>query len=162
MIEIRRIEPDEWTTAKRLIYRVAHEIFHETRALEEAIADFESRGELSDMDDIQANYFESGGIFLVMTDNDEIICTGAIRRHEDGACELKRLWLLQEYHGRGLGCRMIQELLAFAKDRGYRRVLLETDPAAQSRAYKLYKKIGFRDLHPHPDHPSDMVMELDL
>lgn len=162
MIEIRRIRPDEWATAKLLIYRAAHSLFNDPRALDESIAYFEARQELGDMDDIQASYFENGGIFLVMTDNSEIICTGAIRRYADDICELKRLWLLQEHQGKGLGYRMIQELFAFASDAGYQRVILETDPIAQPQAYNLYRRIGFRDLHPHPDHPSDMLMEMEL
>ena len=113
MIEIRRIRfaPDEWAVAKRLIYRVAHAIFNETRPLEEMIAHYDSRGTLDDMEDIQKNYFENGGVFLVTTENDQIIGTGAIRKLDDDMCELKRLWLLTEYHGRGLGYRMMQELL---------------------------------------------------
>jgi len=35
MIEIRRIKPDEWTAAKRVVYRVAHAIFNDPRSLEE-------------------------------------------------------------------------------------------------------------------------------
>ncbi|MEW6083705.1 MAG: GNAT family N-acetyltransferase [Chloroflexota bacterium] len=163
MIEIRRIEPDEWMTAKRLIYRVAHEIFHETRPLEEAIADFESRGELSDMDDIQANYFENGGIFLVMTDRGEIICTGAIRRYAEGICELKRLWLLQEHQGKRLGYQMIQALLAFARGAGYRHIRLETHPAYQKRAVEFYKKLGFTEIPiPNPNDDEDILMEMEL
>lgn len=162
MIEIHRIKPDERAGAKRLIYRVAHTLFNDPLPLEESIAYHNGRGELSDMDDIQASYFENGGTFLVMTDNSEIICTGAIRQYADGICELKRLWLLQEYQGKGLGYRMIQELFAFARDTGYRRVILETDPVAQSRAYNLYKRLGFRDLHPHPEHTEDMLMEMEL
>ena len=37
MIEIRRINPDEVTAAKRVIYRVAHEIFNDPLPLEESI-----------------------------------------------------------------------------------------------------------------------------
>lgn len=163
MIEIRRIKPDEWTAAKGLVYRVAHEIFHETRPLDEAIADFESRGELSDMDDIQASYFENSGIFLVMTDNDEIICTGAIRRYADGICELKRLWLLQEYQGKGLGYQMIQALLAFARGAGYRQIRLETHPTYQKRAVEFYKQLGFMEIPiPNTDDDVDILMEMAL
>ena len=163
MIEIRRIKQDESTTAKRVIYRVAREIFNDTRSLEEAIAFYESRGELKDMDDIQKNYFENGGVFLVMTDNDEIICTGAIRPYTGETCELKRLWLLTEYHGRGLGYRMMQELLSFAREKKYRRIRLETSPAYQKRALEFYKRLGFYEI-PFPNAPSDdeLLMELSL
>jgi hypothetical protein len=69
MIEIRRIKPDEWTAAKQIIYSVSHIIFEDQRPLEEAIAYKESQGRLKDMDDVQKNYFEKGGVFLVVTDD---------------------------------------------------------------------------------------------
>lgn len=163
MIQIRPIEPEEWNFAKRLVYRVAHEVFQDTRPLEEAISEYEARGELSDMDDIQASYFENGGIFLVMTHDDEMICTGAIRRHADNVCELKRLWLAPKHHGKGLGYRMIQELLAFARSTGYRRIRLETDAAHQKRAVEFYKRLGFSETPaPNASDDEDILMEMDL
>src|SRR5215216_8137108 len=115
MISIRPIQPQEWTQAKRVVYRVAHVVFSDPRTLDDSIAYYESLRELEDMDDIQKNYFENGGIFLAMYDDDEMICTGAIRRIDENTCELKRLWLLQDYHKRGLGFRMLNELLIIAR-----------------------------------------------
>src|SRR5438034_3035279 len=112
MIKLRPIQPDEWTQAKRIVYRVAHVIFNDPRTLEDSIAYFEARHELKDMDDIQKDYFENGGTFLALFDHDELIGTGAIRKFDEETCELKRLWLLHEYHGQGLGYRILQELLS--------------------------------------------------
>lgn len=163
MMEIRRIKPDEWLVAKRLIYRVAHEVFHETRPLEEAILDFEADGELSDMDDIQQTYFENGGTFLVMIVNGEMVCTGAIRQFTEDICELKRLWLLPEHHGKGLGYQMINELLAFARDKSYRQIRLETHAVYQKRAVDFYKKLGFVEIPiPNASEDEDILMEMDL
>src|SRR5512138_219605 len=128
MITIRPVQADEWMQAKRIVYRVAHVLFKDPLPLEDSIAYYEARHELKDMDDIQKDYFENGGTFLVMLDNDEMICTGAIRKLDEETCELKRLWLLHEYHGQGLGYRMVQELLSTARLRGYNRMRLETDP----------------------------------
>src|SRR5687767_9051738 len=122
MIKIRRIEPHEIPFAKELIYRVAHQVFRDTRPLGESIAFYESKGELHDMDDVQETYFGNNGTFLVMTDDGKIIGTGAICRLDDTTCELKRVWLLFAYHGKGLGYSMIQELLAFAREKGYQRI----------------------------------------
>ena len=133
MIEIRPITPEESMAAKRIVYRVAFVIFGRSRPLEEFIDYHESIHELKDVDNIQKNYFENGGTFLGMFEDGEMICTGALRRLDEETCELKRLWLMYEYHGRGLGYRMLQELLAIAKEMGYKRVRLETDPVAQSR-----------------------------
>ena len=107
MIEIRPIKPDEWMDAKRVVYRVAFVIFGSSRPLDEFIAYHESIHELKDMDDIHKSYFENDGTFLGMFKDGEMICTGALRRMDDETCELKRLWLLNEYHGQGLGHRML-------------------------------------------------------
>ena len=162
MIEIRRIKPDEGPAAKRVIYRVAHDIFQDPRLLEESIAYHESRGELKDMDDIQRNYFEKGGIFLVMLDDNHLIGTGAVRQLEDDICELKRLWLLSQYHGKGLGYRMIHELFSFAREKGYKRIWLQTDAVQQSRALEFYRRLGFHEIPRYTDRTDDIAMELPL
>jgi putative acetyltransferase len=162
MIEIRSIMPNEWMTAKRVVYQVAFPIFGRERPLEEFIAYHESIHELKDMDDIQKSYFENGGTFLGMFRDGVMICTGALRRIDDDICELKRLWLLNEYHGQGLGYRMLQELLTIARSMGYQRVRLETDPIAQSRALEFYKQAGFYEIPSYSDRGDEQAMELYL
>jgi len=163
MIKIRPIHPDETVVAKRIVYRVAHEIFNDQDSLEESIAYQEARGELKDMDDIQKNYFENGGVFLVMEDEDRIIGTGAIRKMDEGICELRRLWFLSEYHGWGFGYRMILELLRIARELGYVKIRLETAPVHQQRAYELYKRLGFYEIPKyHTTHEDDIAMEMSL
>ena len=162
MIKIRPIKPDEATIAKQLIYRVAHQVFKSTQPWEEIMAFYEARGQLHDMDDIQQNYFDNTGIFLVMTDNDQIIGTGAIRKIDNDTCELKRLWLLFDYHGQGLGYRMMQELLSFARRKGYARIRLETDRDHQTRAFEFYKRLGFYEIPRYSDNEDDIAMEMTL
>jgi putative acetyltransferase len=159
MIKIRHIQPDEVPFAKELIYRVAHRVFQDTRPLEESIAYYEARAQLHDMDELQQTYVDDKGIFLVMTDDERIIGTGAVRRIDAEICELKRVWLLFEYHGQGLGYRMMQELFAFARTRGYARMRLETDRFAQSRAFELYKRLGFYEIPRYSDNEDDVAME---
>jgi putative acetyltransferase len=162
MIKIRRIQPDEVDFAKQLIYRVAHQVFHDARTLEESISYYESQGELHDMHDLQKNYFGTNGIFLVMTDNDQIIGTGAIRKIDESICELKRLWLLFEYHGQGLGYRMMQELFRFAREKKYQRMGLETDQGHQNRAFDFYKRLGFYEIPRYSENEDDVAMEMIL
>ena len=161
MIEIRRIKPDEAPAAKQLIYRVAQDVFNDSRPLEESIAYYEERGVLQEMDSIQQNYFDNDGIFLVLTEDGQIIGTGAIRKIEDGICELKRLWLLTEYHGKGLGYRMMQELLSFAREKGYQRIRLETE-LTQKRALGFYKRLGFYQIQRYRENAEDIAMEMIL
>lgn len=162
MIEIRRINPDEVTAAKRVIYRVAHEIFNDPLLLEESIVYHESLDELKDIDNIQQNYLDNGGIFLIMLDDSQLIGTGAIWKIQNDICELKRLWLLTSYHGKGLGYRMLQELFSFAREKGYERIWLQTDAVHQSRALNFYRRIGFYEIPRYTDSTDDITMEMSL
>jgi ribosomal protein S18 acetylase RimI-like enzyme len=57
---------------------------------------------------------------------------------------------------------MIQELLAFARSKGYLRIRLETDRHDQSRAYNLYKRMGFYEIPRYSDNEEDAAMEMML
>ena len=162
MINIRPIQPGEIPSAKAVVYHVAHQIFEDTRPLEESIAFYESRAQLHDIDDLQQAYFDDDGIFLVITDKERVIGTGAVRKIDQEICELKRLWLFLEYHGQGLGYRMMQELFKFARAKNYRRMRLETDRSAQSRAFEFYKRLGFYEIPRYSDNEDDIAMEIFL
>lgn len=161
MIEIRPIRPDEWSTAKALVQRLLHILFKDPRPLEEGNTDRDSHGWFKDMDDIQKYYIENGGIFLVITDNHQLIGTGAIRKWDRNVCELRRLFLLIEYEGKGLGYRMLTELMRCAREMGYEKMRLETAPRFLTRATAFYKRVGFYEIPPYePIHPNDIAMEI--
>jgi len=163
MIDIRPIHPHEIEEAKLVIFKVAYEVFKEASSLEESIAKYSAQEVLKDLEDIQKNYFDNGGAFLVTCDNNRIIGTGAIRYLEEDVCELKRLWLLTEYHRQGLGYRMIQGLFHIAREKGYKLMRLETDYEFQTRAVEFYKQLGFYEIPRYEgDDPEDLAMEIAL
>jgi len=163
MIEIRPIQLHETEEARLVIFKSAYEVFREGSTLEESIATYSAKGALKDLDDIQKNYFENGGTFLVTCQDGKIIGTGAIRYLEEGVCELKRMWLLTEFHRQGLGYRMIQELFTIARTRGYKLMRLLTDFEVQTRAVEFYKQLGFYEIPRYEgDDPEDLAMEIRL
>lgn len=56
--------------------------------------------------------------------------------------ELKRMFTMADARGRGLGRRLVDELLQWARELGYRRAVLETG-IQQPEAIGLYRKCGF-------------------
>ncbi|HEX9012179.1 MAG TPA: GNAT family N-acetyltransferase, partial [Anaerolineaceae bacterium] len=117
---------------------------------------------LRDVDDFQRGYVENGGVFLVLREGDQIIGTGALRRYDGHTGEIKRVWLLPDYHGQGLGYRLMQALLGVARDYGYTKVRLQTSPSFQPRAFLFYQQLGFIEIPAYGDDPDDVGMELTL
>ena len=138
MIEIKPIKLHQVAEVKRVILTVCHEIWQLPL---EVIRCYDA---MSDLDDLNSHYFNNKGIFLVLIDNGMIVGSGSIRRLSDDICELKRMWFLKDYRGKGLGWKMAQMLLDFAKKTGYKKVRLDTvDEFKQAQAIKLYKQLGF-------------------
>ncbi len=162
MPEIHPLQPGQAAEARRVIYAVAHALFRDRPTLEETIAHYETAWPLPDVLDFQQHYVENGGAFLVLVDGERIIGTGALHFLEDGVGEIKRLWLLPEYQGQGLGYRMMLALFDAAREKGYHTLRLETSPAYQPRAVAFYRQMGFREIPRYGDDPDDVGMELVL
>ncbi len=154
MIEIRPIQLHQVEDVKRLIFSVCQEIW---QVSEDEIGRYDA---MSDIDDVRSHYFDNKGTFLVLTDDDRIVGSGAIRRLNDDICELKRMWFLKEYRGRGLGMNMTRTLLEFARKTGYKLVRLDTvDAQKQARALKLYQRLGFYFIERYNNGPATAFME---
>jgi len=102
-------------------------------------------------------------LFLVVLDDGKVIGTGAVRKKTDEVAELKRIWLLEEYHGRQIGFRVVNLLIDFAREQGYASVYLESTQR-QKRALAFYRRMGFQDVpSPHDAQDFDGVsMEMQL
>ena len=61
--------------------------------------------------------------------------------HVDGETPSLALSLIPEYRGRGIGSRLLQEMLLFLKKQGYRQASLAVQKA--NYAFRLYRKAGF-------------------
>ena len=87
-----------------------------------------------------------GSIYYVALMDDEIVGGGGIYPSDglpNGTCELVKMYLLPEARGIGLGKKIIEECLAFAKENGYSQVYIESMPELEN-ALKVYEKFGFK------------------
>jgi putative acetyltransferase len=154
---IRPIQAEDVAEARQMIYKVAHELMEPEMSLEEVTALWDSWGAFDDMNDIQSYYFKNGGVFLVTVDGEKIIGTGAFWRYEeDGVCEVKRIALLPEYQGQGMGYAMMVELMRRAREMGYRKMCLWTNRYKLTRAIAFYQRLGFVEV-PHEGADDDEI-----
>jgi ribosomal protein S18 acetylase RimI-like enzyme len=81
----------------------------------------------------------------------------------DGACEMKRLYLLPAARGMGLGRAMTEAVIAAARARGYGELRLDTLASMQA-AQRLYEQMGFERIPPYyePTPPGTIFMRLSL
>lgn len=105
----------------------------------------------------------SGRLLLTRVDVEVAGCV-ALRRLDDRACEMKRLYLRPRFRGKGLGGKMVDALLNEAKLIGYSKMRLDTIPGKMDEAIKLYRSIGFKEIPAYYDTPfgDTLYMELDL
>lgn len=161
MIEIRPLQAHETEDAKWVIAAVAQRIYYPEKTPQYFYDVLAEEGELRDVDDYQNIYTGDHGLFLAALDEGRLVGTGAIKHLEADIAELKRLWLLEDYHGRGIGYQVVQRLLAFARARGWSRIRLQTG-SEQLRALAFYKRLGFIEIPSYRESLDDLSMELRL
>jgi ribosomal protein S18 acetylase RimI-like enzyme len=70
-------------------------------------------------------------------------------------------YLIPEKRGKGLGLQLDQYAMNYFKNIGLRKVRLSVSPT-NNQALSYYKKMGWIDLGPRPEHPEVNFMEKDI
>lgn len=101
---------------------------------------------LSNMD----SYLPPNGRTLVAEENGRLIGCGLIKRIRPDAAEMKRLYVVPAARGTGLGGRLIDALMAEARDMGCDWMYLDTGKH-MTGVQALYEKRGFGFVDPYPE-----------
>lgn len=105
-----------------------------------------------DLSDIENYYFSKNGWFAVIEKESEIIGSYGIFKIDEKTCELRKMYLLNNYQGKGLGKLMMEDALKKTRELGYSVIVLETNNLLD-KAITLYSKYGF--VQYNPNHLSD-------
>jgi GNAT superfamily N-acetyltransferase len=141
--KIRPFRLGDAPAARRLIETVWHEHFHHHP--DPFVRDF-IYSRLSDVDSAETAYGDRA-IFLCAIAEDAIIGTGAIKRLDDQACELTRMFVASRYQGRGIGSAIASDLIGFARNAGYDHIRLSSNNALAA-SHRLYERMGFQPVSP--------------
>jgi putative acetyltransferase len=106
----------------------------------------------SEMNDIFSAYQGEGQAYFVLenSSSSEIFGCGGFAplkgtHPEEKVCELRKLYLISQSRGQGLGKTLLSHVLDQARQAGYKKIYLETSPAL-SAAVGLYEHLGFQKL----------------
>jgi GNAT superfamily N-acetyltransferase len=86
-----------------------------------------------------------GGTFLVGIRDGEPVCCGGVKRLDDRACEIKRMYVAPQARGQGVARRLLGALEAAARELGYEIARLDTGPD-QPHARALYESAGYVEI----------------
>lgn len=92
-----------------------------------------------------------GRLLLADADGQAAGCV-ALRRLDDAAGEIKRLWVRPPFRHARIGRMLVARALEAAREAGYRRVVLDTLPS-MGAAMALYRAFGFREIPAYYDNP---------
>ena len=95
-----------------------------------------------DLDKILEIY-HGRGRFWVAIQNEKIIGTVGIKEIDETTAKLKRMFVLPERQGQGVGQALLEHALSFAKTQGYTKIVLRTD-RLMTGAHAFYEKNDFK------------------
>ena len=107
---------------------------------------------------LPAPYGPPGGCLLLARQDGEAIGVIGLKPLAPDIAEIKRLYVVPEARGLGLGKRLAERAIAEARAKGYARVRLDTHRPSMGAAIALYRGLGFSEIPPYgPDLDGDIV-----
>jgi GNAT superfamily N-acetyltransferase len=92
------------------------------------------------------------GGFVVLEEDGRAVAGGGVKRLDDRACEIKRMYVTPDARGRGLGSALLSALEDLARDLGYAVARLDTG-AKQPEVQAMYERAGYVAVPDYNDNP---------
>lgn len=103
----------------------------------------EPDGTDADLNDIETNYFQSGGLFEILEDTDgKLLGTVGLFPLDDETVELRKMYFDKSLRGRGFGKKTLERMIEKSREMKFKRIYLETANVLK-QAVGLYEKYGF-------------------
>jgi putative acetyltransferase len=116
-----------------------------------------------EMDEFPGIYARPQGRVILAVEDGEAVGVVALRRLSGRVCEMKRMYVMPEFSGKGIGRKLAIRVIKEAREAGYTRMRLDS-LSRLKEAVSLYESLGFKRVKPYAFNPhKDYVcMELKL
>ena len=102
--------------------------------------------------DEATQYDAPSGVFVVVHCDDAPIACGGLQTIEPGVGEIKRMWVVEDFRGAGLGPRLLADLEERSRRLGHQRVVLDTN-CSLGEAIEMYRLNGYTEIERYNDNP---------
>lgn len=109
-----------------------------------------------ELESLLENYSPPEGCMLLAEIDGHTVGCAALRPLDDGICEMKRLYVMPDHRGQGIGRALAEEIIREAKSIGYHSMRLDTLNTMQA-AQGLYRSLGFKPTQQYYDVPPEIV-----
>ena len=112
---------------------------------------------------LPGKYAAPYGVILLAEYEGKMAGCVAVRAIKENICEMKRLYVKDEFRGLSIGKKLAEEIIKHAKVLNYQKMQLDTLERLQA-AMGIYQQLGFQKISPYYANPLDEVVywELDL
>jgi ribosomal protein S18 acetylase RimI-like enzyme len=116
-----------------------------------------------ELNNLPGDYAPPHGCILLAEVSGKFVGCVALRPFKDNICEMKRLYVVPKYQGRGIGRTLACSVIDKARETGYEKMRLDTI-ASMKEARALYCSLQFRNIEAYRYNPLEnpSYMELDL
>ena len=101
-----------------------------------------------------------GCLLLAIYKGQSVGCVG-LRKLSEGVCEMKRLYVREQFRGLGFGRVLAEAVIEEARKIGYNYMRLDTVPSMEV-ARKLYVSVGFKKIGPYRYNPIEGAVFMEL
>ena len=93
----------------------------------------------------QGEIIDKGGFIFYAKYNSQIIGTASLLKKDEFTFELSKMAITEKIQGLGIGKKLVEHCLAFAKENDIQKLILYSNRKLES-AIHLYKKYGFVEI----------------
>jgi ribosomal protein S18 acetylase RimI-like enzyme len=134
--------PDDLKTARDLFEQYAHSL-----GFDLGFQDF-----AAELENLPGDYAPPHGCILLAKEGKHTVGCVALRKWDETISEMKRLYVIPEERGKGVGRKLAETVILRAKELGYKHMRLDTLSSMQA-ANRLYSSLGFHPIAPYRYNP---------
>ncbi|HEY1867626.1 MAG TPA: GNAT family N-acetyltransferase [Candidatus Cybelea sp.] len=121
-------------------------------------------GDVPEVEELMQIFSGRNAAFLARIAGDDVGCA-AVRAFDPDTAQLRHVFVAPRRRGLGSARSLTATAIEFARQRGYARIVLDTNKAQLQPAYLLYRSLGFQECEPFApvtyECPTFMELRLD-